>query len=54
MQVQNCIYIKFEIKHKIDGYTSFRKRRIDDCSRHDSTLVQASNRRLQSSNRRLY
>ena len=38
MQVQNSIYIKFEIKHQIDGYTSFHKCRNDGYGSVQSTI----------------
>ena len=42
MNVQNRIYMKFEIEHQIDSYISFHKRRINGCTSIASTIVQAS------------
>ena len=46
MHVQNLIYIKFEIKHQIDVYTSLHKGRNDGYGSVESTVAQASIRRL--------
>ena len=62
MQKQNCIYIKFEMKHQIDGYTSLHKRQNDSYDSVEPTIAQALIRRLhkhdatvvQGSNQRLY
>ena len=44
--MQNCIYTKSEMKHQIDGYTNFHKRRNDGYESVESTIVLASKRRL--------
>ena len=65
MQKQNCIYIKFEMKHQIDGYTSLHKRQNNGYDSVEPTIAQALIRRLQGlkvestvvvqgSNQRLY
>ena len=46
MQVQNCIYKEFKIKHQIDDYTSFHKRRNHGYESVESTITLASIRRL--------
>ena len=49
MQKQNCIYIKFEMKHQIDGYTSLHKRQNDGYDSVEPTIAQALIRLLQGS-----
>ena len=47
MHVKNCIYIKFETGDQFNGYTSLHKRQNDAYQSVESTILQASNRRLE-------